>query len=71
MCVPWPWGGDKCSDRYGVRVGRFQLLCGVDDASHYCPAFQFTMRPDPYWLLNDKTGLVEVTASEFEARMQS
>lgn len=43
-CVPWPWGGDKCSDKYGVRVGRFQLLAGVDDASDFCPGFSFVMR---------------------------
>lgn len=49
VCVPWPWKGehgqDKCAERYGVRLGRFQLLCGVDDASQYCPSFTFTIRP--------------------------
>lgn len=45
VCVPWPWGGDKCSDRHGVRVGRFQLLAGIDDATHACAAFTFTIRP--------------------------
>jgi hypothetical protein len=44
VCVPWPWGGDKCSDRFGVRVGRFQLLAGIDDASDYCPGWSFVMR---------------------------
>jgi len=45
VCVPWPWGGDKCSDKYGVRVGRFQLLAGIDDASDFCPARTFVIRP--------------------------
>jgi hypothetical protein len=45
VCVPWPWGGDKCSDRHGVRVGRFQLIAGIDDATHACAAFTFTIRP--------------------------
>jgi hypothetical protein len=44
VCVPWPWGGDRCADRFGVRVGRFQLLAGVDDASDFCPGFSFVMR---------------------------
>jgi hypothetical protein len=44
VCVPWPWGGDPCSDRWGVKVGRFQLLAGLDDASNYCPGFSFIIR---------------------------
>lgn len=45
VCVPWPYGGDKCADKYGVKVGRFQLLAGIDDASDYCPGWSFVMRP--------------------------
>ncbi|MFZ4394175.1 MAG: hypothetical protein ACOYOU_00955 [Kiritimatiellia bacterium] len=45
VCVPWPWGGDKCSDKFGFRVGRFQLLAGIDDASDFCPGFSFVIRP--------------------------
>jgi hypothetical protein len=43
-CVPWPWGGDRCSDKFGVRVGRFQLLAGIDDGTDFCPGFSFVMR---------------------------
>jgi hypothetical protein len=42
--VPWPWGGDRCSDRWGVRVGRFQLLAGIDDATDFCPGFSYVIR---------------------------
>ena len=44
VCVPWPWGGDPCSRKYGVRVGRFQLLAAIDDATHYCPGWGYTIR---------------------------
>jgi hypothetical protein len=44
VCVPWPWGGDKCADKFGVKVGRFQLLAGIDDATDFCPGFSFVMR---------------------------
>jgi hypothetical protein len=55
MCVPWPWGGDRCSDKYGVRVGRFQLLVGHDDASSFVPGFTFTMRPRESYRAADAT----------------
>jgi hypothetical protein len=28
--IPWAIGGDPCSDRYGVRLGRWQFLPAVD-----------------------------------------
>jgi hypothetical protein len=44
VCIPWPWGGDPCSDRHGVRVGRFQLLTCVDDATDCCLGFDYVIR---------------------------
>jgi hypothetical protein len=44
VAVPWPWGGDPCSDRWGVRVGRFQLLPAVDDATDFCAGWSYTIR---------------------------
>lgn len=44
VCVPWPQGGDACADKYGVRVGRFQLLAGTDCASDFCPGFSYVIR---------------------------
>jgi len=44
VCVPWPRGDDPCSQRYGVRVSRFQLLASIDDAADFCPGWSFTMR---------------------------
>ena len=42
--IPWPLGGCKCSDTFGVKVGRFQTLLGIDDASDFCPGFSFIIR---------------------------
>lgn len=44
VVVPWPWGGDRCSDRFGVRVVRAQLLVCVDDSTDFCPGFSYVIR---------------------------
>jgi hypothetical protein len=44
VCVPWPWGGCRCSDKYGVKLGRFQLLACIDDASDFCPGYSYVIR---------------------------
>jgi hypothetical protein len=45
VCVPWDLRGDPCSEKFGVKVGRFQLLLAVDAASGYVPAYSYVMRP--------------------------
>lgn len=35
--IPWPWGGCPCSDKFGVRLGRWQTLLVHDDASSFIP----------------------------------
>jgi hypothetical protein len=35
--IPWPWGGCPCSEKYGVRLGRWQTLVIHDDASSFIP----------------------------------
>lgn len=42
--VEWPWGGDPCSDKYGVRCGRGQLLLSRDVASGKGVSFWLMMR---------------------------
>jgi hypothetical protein len=59
VVIPWPWGGDKCSDRYGVRVGRFQLLTCVDDATDFCPGFDYVIR------MNQSYRSEDVVAAQF------
>jgi len=45
VCVPWPWGGDPCSDRFEVKLGRFQLLLCHDDATSFIPSWTYVIRP--------------------------
>jgi len=42
--VPWPYGGDPCSDKYGVRVARGQNLLAIDVASLFFFSFNFLIR---------------------------
>lgn len=42
--VPWPWGGDPCSDKYGVRVARGQNLLMCDVRSLFFTSFNFLIR---------------------------
>jgi hypothetical protein len=42
--IPWPTGGDRCSDRFGVRLGCWQLLVVVDARWEFCPAFDIVVR---------------------------
>ena len=53
VVVPWPWGGDKCADRYGVKIGRFQLLTCVDDATDFCPGFDYVIREQQSYKAED------------------
>ncbi|PTY03922.1 hypothetical protein DB346_03775 [Verrucomicrobia bacterium LW23] len=58
VVVDWPWGGDKCSERWGCRVGRFQLLLAVDAATLYCPAYSFVVRPHEAYRATDILGVM-------------
>jgi hypothetical protein len=51
--APWPWGGCPCSDRYGVRVGRYQLLAMHDDATGYVPHFSWIARSSDAYRAED------------------
>ncbi len=44
VVVPWPRGGDKCSDRFGVRLARWQLLLGLDCATDHVAGYVFVCR---------------------------
>jgi len=45
VAVPWPWGGCPASDKYGYKLGRFQLLLCHDDATSYIPSWTYVVRP--------------------------
>lgn len=44
VVVPWQFGGDKCADRFGCRVARFQLLSLIDCATDLCVGWNYVMR---------------------------
>lgn len=56
VCIPWPWGGCKCSEKFGVKLGRFQLLLPHDDATSYIPAWNFVVRPEQSYRGTDAAG---------------
>lgn len=58
VCVPWTLGGDPCSDKYGVKVGRFQWLVSVDAASRYVTAWTYVMRPRASYRAEDALALM-------------
>ncbi|MBQ6102051.1 MAG: helix-turn-helix domain-containing protein, partial [Kiritimatiellae bacterium] len=53
VVVPWSRGGDPCSDRFGVRVARFQLLAGIDCATDFCVGTSYVMRPQDGYRAED------------------
>ncbi len=82
--VPWPWGGCRVSDKWGVKIGRFQLLAAIDAASSFCPGFSFVVRPAQsyraediaaamvrLWGVHGKPGKVLLERASWEARRVS
>jgi hypothetical protein len=58
VCVPWEVGGDPCSDRYGVKVARFQWLVAIDAATRFVPGFSYTARPKSSYRAEDILSLL-------------
>lgn len=57
VCVPWSRGGDPCADRYGCRLGRFQVLAWLDCATDLFTGYSFVMR------MTDAYGAADVVSS--------
>lgn len=57
VCVPWEMGGCPCSEKYGVKIARWQWLVTIDRASRYVPGYSFTMRPKSSYRGEDVIGL--------------
>jgi hypothetical protein len=58
VCIPWKLGGCPCSDRYGVKVGRFQWLRAIDVGSRFRPAYVYVMRPRGSYRAEDVLSLL-------------
>jgi hypothetical protein len=60
VCIPWNRGGDPCSDRYGVRVGRFQWLPSICAGTSFIPAYSYTARPRSSYRGEDVVSLIRM-----------
>lgn len=56
--IPWPWGGCKTSDRFGVKLGRWQTLAVLDDASNAVIAVKSVFRAEQSYRGADAASLV-------------
>lgn len=59
VIVPWEMGGCPCSEKFGVKVARFQWLVAMDVGSRFVPAWTYVCRSkssyrkeDPITLMN-------------------
>ena len=62
--IDWPFGGDKCSERYGVKLGRWQFLPVVDVASLAIVAYDVIARPRGSYRAEDVASLLGRTMIE-------
>ncbi|MGI5868663.1 MAG: helix-turn-helix domain-containing protein [Kiritimatiellia bacterium] len=53
VLVPWTRGGDACSRRYGVRLGRYQLLACVDCATDFVVGYSYVARGNDAYSAGD------------------
>lgn len=66
--IPWPWGGCKCSDKFGVRLGRWQTLAVHDDATGTLVSVKSVFRYEQSYRGADAASLVFQTESEVGMR---
>lgn len=57
IVIPWPYGGDPCSDKFGCKVGRFQFLPIIDRRSLFCPLFHVIVRAKSSYRAEDVVAL--------------
>ena len=62
--IPWPHGGCPCSDKYGVRLGRWQTLVVHDDATGVIPAVSSVFRYASSYQGVDAASLIYQTETE-------
>jgi hypothetical protein len=58
VCVPWPMRGCPCSERYEVKVARYQWLVSVDVGSRKVLAYSYTARPRSSYRAEDILALL-------------
>lgn len=60
VCVPWTMGGCPTSDKYGVKVGRFQFLRPIDKGTRYRPGYVYVARPSGSYRREDVLALMRM-----------
>lgn len=60
VVIPWTMGGCPCSDKYGVKVGRFQFLRPIDAGSRYRPGYIYVARPKGSYRREDVLALMRM-----------
>lgn len=59
--IPWPQGGDPCSDKYGVRLGRWQFLPALEAGwSHYYLGYVLVARPRGSYTQEDVRSVISM-----------
>ncbi len=64
LTVPIERPGDKCWDKFGVMVGRFQFIVPADHRSYFIPGFSFTARPRSSYRAEDLTATMHTIFRE-------
>lgn len=61
--IPWPMGGDPCSDKYGLRIGRWQFLPAIEAGwSHFYLGYELVCRPRGSYRAEDIRALIHLVA---------
>lgn len=56
--IPWTWGGCPCSEKYGVRLGRWQTLIVHDDATSFVPFVSSVFRWQQSYRATDAASVI-------------
>jgi len=59
--IEWPWGGCKLSDRFGVKLGRWQTLAVHDDATGCVIAVKSVFRAEQSYRGSDAASVIYQT----------
>jgi hypothetical protein len=63
--IPWPQGGDPCSDKYGVRIGRWQFLPAIECGwSHYYLGYALVARPRGSYTQEDVRSVINMVVKQ-------
>jgi hypothetical protein len=58
VCIPWTLGGCKASEKFGVKLGRFQWLRAIDVGSRKRLAYVYVVRPRASYRAEDILSLI-------------